>query len=368
MKQLVAQRKTLFLVVLVFLFIGSLYFVEHNEHWYDETIVQVVKVERLDEEFIRDEHRNEDMRYTERLEAVVLNGKNEGNDVSFTNEYSDSGAYDYPYKEGDKIFVTIDERGEEVAPLYLKRDRYVVWMMWAFVFVLLIVGRRQGLLSMISFFINATILYVGLDVFIQFDRISLLFVASILAVIFTISSLLFVSGFQTKTYVAILTTLIGTLVTMLVVTFVLWMTKERGIYYEEMQFLTRPYFVIFLASLLIGLLGAVMDVAITMASSVFELFEKNPAITMDALKEAGRDIGRDVMGTITSILFFAYMSGSIPMILLYVMNDVPLNYALPINLSLELARALAGGIGIVLSIPLSLYISVWFARRKQVIR
>ena len=48
-------------------------------------------------------------------------------------------------------------------------------------------------------------------------------------------------------------------------------TSERGLHYEEMQFVTSPYRMVFMAGLFIGALGAVMDVAITMSSSLFWL-------------------------------------------------------------------------------------------------
>ena len=77
------------------------------------------------------------------------------------------------------------------------------------------------------------------------------------------------------------------------------------------------------------------------------------------------EIGKDIMGTMTNILFFAYISGSIPMLILYFKNASPLGYTLSMNLSLEVARALAGGIGIVLTIPIGLYITIFFINRKK---
>ncbi len=132
-----------------------------------------------------------------------------------------------------------------------------------------------------------------------------------------------------------------------------------------MQFLTRPYQMIFMAGLFVGSLGAVMDVAITMSASIFALYETNNAISVKALKASGLDIGKDIMGTMTNILFFAYISGSIPMLILYLKNASPLGFSVSMNLSLELARALAGGIGIVLAIPIGLYISIYFVQRKR---
>ena len=69
---------------------------------------------------------------------------------------------------------------------------------------------------------------------------------------------------------------------------------------------------IFMAGLFIGALGAVMDVSITMASSMFALFEQNQDLSDQALKTSGIDIGKDIMGTITSILFlFIFVAQSL---------------------------------------------------------
>ena len=108
-----------------------------------------------------------------------------------------------------------------------------------------------------------------------------------------------------------------------------------------------------------------MDIAITMSSSIFGLYEKNNDISVKALRTSGMEIGKDIMGTMTNILFFVYISGSIPMLILYLNNGSPLAFTFTMNLSLEVARALAGGIGIVLAIPISLYTSIFFVNRKR---
>jgi len=53
------------------------------------------------------------------------------------------------------------------------------------------------------------------------------------------------------------------------------------------------------------------------------------------------------------------------MLILYLKNASPLMFTLSMNLSLELARALAGGIGIVLTIPIGLFTSIYFINRKR---
>ena len=241
----------------------------------------------------------------------------------------------------------------------------VVITAWIFIFTLLFVGKKQGLLSIISLAVNAVLLSYALDVYLDNSEISLLLICSISVILFTVASLLLVNGFNEKTYAAIAATLLGTFISLFITYLVMWVTSENGLRYEEMQFITRPYKVVFMAGIFIGSLGAVMDVAITMSSSIFGLYEKNNDISVKALKTSGMDIGKDIMGTMTNILFFAYISGSIPMLILYLKNASPWMFTLSMNLSLEIARALAGGIGIVLTIPIGLYISIFFINRKR---
>jgi uncharacterized membrane protein len=236
---------------------------------------------------------------------------------------------------------------------------------WVFIFSLLFVGKWQGLFSLFSLVINAIILSIALDVYVNTSEKSLLIICSISVIIFTIISLILVSGRNEKTYAAIIATLLGTFLSLAITYFVLWVTSEKGLRYEELQFITRPYKLVFLAGLFLGSLGAVMDVAITMSSSIFGLYEKNNNISVKALITSGREIGKDIMGTMTNILLLAYISGTIPMLILYFKNASPLGFTLSMNLSLELARALAGGIGIVLTIPIGLYITIFFVNRKR---
>lgn len=370
MRNLNRFKQILFYTMLGLTFVGSLFFVNVNYSFYDRPIAKVIEMKIEDTIDVIDMHGNEDRLSTQLLVAELKNGVEKGQKIHLVNEFSISNAYDQQYKVGNEVFVAIDQgkAGELVLTGTIedvKRDRQVLFVVWIFIFTLLIVGRKQGLFSIVSLALNAMILSYALDIYIKNDNVSLLFICGLCVILFTVTSLLLVNGFNEKTYAAIFATLLGTFLSLLITYFVMWMTAENGLHYEEMQYLTRPYQTVFMAGLFIGSLGAVMDVAITMSSSIFELYEKNNNISMKALKKSALDIGKDIMGTMTNILFFAYMSGSIPVLILYLKNATSLPFAFSINLSLELARALAGGIGIVLAIPIGLYTSVFFVKRKK---
>src|SRR5699024_13118 len=160
---------------------------------------------------------------------------------------------------------------------------------------------------------------------------NLLWICGILVILFTIISLLLVNGMNEKSYTAIIATIGGTFLGLLITFLVMRITDESGLDYEEMQFLTMEYNIIFLAGLFIGSMEAVMDVAISISSDMFEMYEADENVPITQLKKSRFTIGKDIIGTMTNILFFAYVSGSIPILILYITNRSPLGFTLSIN-------------------------------------
>ena len=369
LKKLLLKNIVLYSIIAV-CFVGSILFVQYNYSFYDRPIAKIIETNLEDSVQVVDMHNNRDQLFTQQIIAEFKNGQEKGQQIHITNEYSTSGAYDHAYRVGNDLFVSIDEQTKASGDLTgsikdIKRDKYIVMIMWVFIFVLLLIGKKQGFFSIVSLAVNALLLSFALDVYVNNSSISLLWICGITVILFTVTSLLLVNGFNEKAYAAIVATLLGTFFSLLIAYLVIWITAGSGLRYEEMSFLTRPYEMVFMAGLFVGSLGAVMDVAITMSSSIFGLYEKDNHISTKALKKSGLEIGKDIMGTMTNILFFAYISGSIPVLILYIKNHTSLSFALSMNLSLELARALAGGIGIVLAIPIGLYTSIFFVNRKR---
>ncbi|GAE30230.1 YibE/F family protein [Alkalihalobacillus hemicellulosilyticus] len=366
----ITTKHFLLVIILSLSFLASIVFVNNNYSLYDQPIAEVIETELQETTEIIDMYGNEDRIYTQEINAILKNGEDKGKLISLTNEYSLSKAYDHEYKVGQHVFVSMTTMEEENTALTgmikdVKRDTYLVVVAWIFIFTLIIIGKKQGLFSILSLAINALLLSFALDIYINHSDISLVLICAFSIIVFTVISLLLVNGFNEKTFSAIVATLFATFISLLITYVIIQVTAENGLRYEGMQFITRPYQMVFMAGLFLGSLGAVMDVAITMSSSIFGLYEKNNNISVKVLKTSGMEIGKDIMGTMTNILFFVYISGSIPMLILYLKNHSPLGFTLSMNLSLELARALAGGIGIVLTIPIAIYTTIFFIQRKR---
>ncbi|MEG2174657.1 MAG: YibE/F family protein [Oscillospiraceae bacterium] len=108
------------------------------------------------------------------------------------------------------------------------------------------------------------------------------------------------------------------------------------------------------AGILIGALGAVMDVAMSIASALWELQAQSRTPTVGVLLHSGLAIGRDMMGTMANTLVLAYIGGSLSIVLLltaYATSTLAL-----FNMEMivvEVLQALVGSLGILLTIPLT---------------
>ena len=102
-----------------------------------------------------------------------------------------------------------------------------------------------------------------------------------------------------------------------------------------------------------GSLGAVMDVTISIAAGVAEIKGQTPDISTKDIIHSVREMGYDIMGTMINVLFFTYISGSIPIVIIKIMNGYTLYHLVHFQLAFEIIRFLIGAIGIVLAIPVS---------------
>lgn len=358
------QRKHFFIYLSVMMFMtGIVIFTLFNDRFYHDPIGQVTHVQEISSKKVMDENHNMDRMHTERLTIVMTNGSHKGEMIHLDNDYAESLAYSTHYHPGDKVFLSLSKpvsiNGE-------KRDTMLSIIGLLFVGLLLVVGRMKGLFSIISLFVNIFVSLSILMLNVHYPKIPLIIIALAAVLLSTVITMLLVSGWNKKSLIAVISTIISVLVTLMIVQFVIWITDGKGIRYETIVFLTMPPKKIFLTSILIGSLGAIMDITITIASALYELKENNPAIPRTALIQSGRKIGHDIIGPMTNVLFFAYLSGAVPMIILYLRNYSPIFHSFSIHWSIELARAVTSSIGIVLTIPITVYIATALLSKEEV--
>lgn len=112
------------------------------------------------------------------------------------------------------------------------------------------------------------------------------------------------------------------------------------------------------AATMIASLGAVMDVAVSLLSALWEVRLADPGITGRGLWKAGLRMGRDMIGTMSNTLIFAFAGGSLTTLLvLMTYGTDPVQLLHSDYIALELAHGLCGTCAVILTVPLASLVS-----------
>lgn len=123
---------------------------------------------------------------------------------------------------------------------------------------------------------------------------------------------------------------------------------------------------LFLSGILLASLGAVMDIAMSVASAMDELKLKRPDITRSELFRSGMKVGRDASGTMANTLVLANAGASLNMMVLIYSYQVSFTQLMNTDfIAVELIRGIAGSLGILAAVPcVAAITSVLLTRRN----
>lgn len=360
MKQMSKQK--LFGAIFLLAIASILTFCSLNYSLYQQTIatVQTVQTKQIDEK--NDAHSNTEKHFSQKLELLIKNGTKKGQIIQTDYQYSESQITHQKINKNDVLFVKLSE--SDLTIIDFKRDTLLIVLTFSFMILLLLVAHTSGIRMFTSTVINGIILT---GILLTSEKLAdglLLPIFIVMIPLMIALSMIISNGYHSKTKVTILTSIIGTYATFFVGWLVITLLNHRGLHYEEMELVTRPPHLIFLTSLLIGSLGGVMDIAMTISSALFEIKEQKPLISKKELTQAGQTIGQEILGPMTNIMVFSYLSGAIPLIIIFLKNNMSFTYTFSITLSLEITRALVGCIGIILTIPLTIYVLTTIIERQ----
>lgn len=183
--------------------------------------------------------------------------------------------------------------------------------------------------------------------------------------LFTMLSLLIGNGVNRRSLLAIVVTLLSIAVTAGI--YLVVRAVSPALQYQMLEYAVVPDDLssLFFCETMVGGLGAVMDVAISLISTADELLEQDPHIPYTQLKKSVRAVSDDIMGTMVNVLFFTYICGGLPGMLLMLRNAMTMSFVWEYVLSFEMVRFLVGSIGLVLAVPITqLVLRVWVKRQE----
>lgn len=302
----------------------------------------------------------------------LLTGALKGEQIEAVN--SASYLFGANVKVGSKVIVMISESGEErIASVFSNDREYILYgIILLFLVTIWIIGGKKGFYSIIGLvFTFICIIYLFLPMIYRGFSPSM---SAILVVILTTTVTMYlIGGMSKKTLSSIIGTVMGVSVAGILAAVFSKVSYITGYNVSEVESLIYIQDKIgikvgelLFAGILIASLGAVMDVSMSISSTIQEIHEKNPNLSGKELFQSGINVGRDMMGTMSNTLILAFAGGSINTIVFIYAYNYEYQQMINMNsIAIELIQGIAASFGVILTVPFVSFVSAYLLSKEK---
>lgn len=278
------------------------------------------------------------------------------------------------YKAGDRVIVNItkDLQGNDVYNIndFIRTDSLTLLVI-IFILLILVVAKLRGLAAMVSMVITFLIIfnYILPQIINGANPVLVAIVGSIMIIPLTF----YMShGFNKKTTVAIVGTVIALIITGILASVFIKVGKLTGLSSEEAGFLSTMkqgqlnMKGVLLAGIVIGATGVLDDITVAQAGIVEQLKKASEKMKIGQLFSSAMKVGQDHIASMINTLVLVYAGAALPLMLIFVNNPHPfaeiINYEF---IAEEIIRTLVGSIGLVVAVPITTLIAAIVFGKKN---
>lgn len=309
------------------------------------------------------------------LKVELLSGPQKGKVYRAENLIRAQMELDKKFNVGDRIIVVMMPDSDPEFAVILAQDHDRTFWTWIlaglFCLFLCIFGRWTGVKALLSFFLSVLVIWKAVIplVLLGYPASWVIF----LCVCFLTAAIMFlVAGINKKGLAAFLGAISGVLTGLCLSHLFTWLMKINGATLPYVQALYHNGYEtlnlqdIFTGAVILACSGAVMDLAMDIASGVEEVARHNETLTWKQLTASGMRIGRSVVGTMTTTLLLAYSGGYITLLMMFAVQG---NSVLEIMnnplVAAESVKTLIGSFSLVLVAPFTAIFAGLLIRKKQ---
>lgn len=379
-KNLIVYISTIVLSILYIVLLGNLFCKDLDLFQNSDDIVKAKVIEIIDTDLNEYKIGNETYKQTTiYFKAKLLSGDDKGEIVEAAQQINDLYAGQQEEIVEGKRILLMEMNGTNEADYimteYVRTD-YLLVLGIIFVIFLVVFGYKKGINTIIS------LVFTCLSIFVVFIPAVLsghnIYLWSIITCLFVIvMTLLLINGISKKTLCSMIGCVAGIFLTALltiIMTKIMHLTGlvDEQSYYLQLADTSQPFDLIAMVfgGIIIGAVGAIMDVAVSLSASLLEVYEKakDKDKNIKSLMKSGITIGRDMMGTMSNTLVMAYIGSSLSTTLLLLIYSGSLIELLNREMIVvELLQIMVGSFGLLLTIPLtSLICSLIYCKIKKV--
>ncbi|MDO0824651.1 YibE/F family protein [Desulfosporosinus nitroreducens] len=293
-------------------------------------------------------------------QVEVLDGPFKGQQAFAHNRFTGRLEMDKSFTEGDKALAVIDYTDQNIRNVTMI-DHYRInlesILIGIFAVFMILFARWTGAKALLSFLMTVLMIWKLLVPLLLKGWnpiiISLYFVVTATSII-----IFMVGGLNRQSMAAVLGSLSGTLLTTILAIIFGNNFKIHGAvlpYSESLLYAGYAHLdltQILIAVVFIASAGAVMDLAMDIAAAVHEVVENKPDITRAEAIISGLNVGRTVVGTMTTTLLFAYTGGYISLLMFFMAQGTPVVDIFNLKyVSMEIMHTIVGSFGLVAVAP-----------------
>ena len=324
------------------------------------------------------------------LSFRILSGQFRGEIVKVNNIWTGRAFGDRVLHKGDVLFLDIPLRDpmnpkiERVSMREYFRTPFLLYLAGALGILMILVAGMKGVRAILTLFVTA-LAVVYLLVPLTISGYNPIGVALLIAALLTLTTFLLITGFSFKVISGVLGTL-GGLAAVGILSVISQQAMALTGLAQEFGFLELGIALwrtpashgwnftgILSAGIILGAVGAMMDVSMSISSSVHEVKQVNPNITVRQAIRAGLNVGRDIMGTMADTLIFAYLGAHMMTMLLPRIEFPEVGYLYPflrlVNdeaTAVAIIQAVVGTIGLVLTVPIAASVAGFLTQYAKV--
>ncbi|MEE4604611.1 MAG: YibE/F family protein, partial [Desulfobacteraceae bacterium] len=307
------------------------------------------------------------------LSVKLMDGPYAGTEVKAENRLIGKMELDKLFSEDDVAMMVLSIKNDEIY-FVTAQDHYrlgiELTLLLCFAALLLAFAGLTGAKALLSFVFAALLVWkIMIPLFLK--NVDPILVSLAIVIVLMGAIVLLVGGLTKRGLVAFIGSLLG-----IVVTMVMALLFSKGFHLhgaikpfsETLLYSGYPHLNlsrIFLAGIFVASSGAVMDLAMDVASGMNELVIRKPDIHIwDALR-AGFGIGRPVVGTMATTLLLAYSGGYMALLMVFMAQGVPVANLLNLNyVSAEILHTLVGSFGLVSVAPFTAFVGAFIYTRR----
>lgn len=310
------------------------------------------------------------------VELEILSGQFKGEVREVENIISGNPYYDINLKKGDKVVVHVEPQDDFVVSADdvdffitdIRREGALWLLAGIFSLLIIIIGRKKGVRALVSIGLTVVLIF-ALMMPLVLHGASPIFSALLVGILSTILTIYLVAGVNYKSTSAVLGTVSSLLIAGMLAVFMIKLAHLTGFVSEDNMFLhsVRPDLNmqgILAAAIILSALGALMDVGVSIASTINEVYLTDPTLSVRQLFKSGMNVGRDIIGTMSNTLILVYLGASLPLVLLSSSIDIQKFFNLN-QVATEISSALIGSIAILACVPVTALISANLVTKKS---